>query len=44
MGREAQKGVVLDAAAEKKLKDCVAAVTTFAEMEQFGHEVGRQLV
>jgi len=54
MGMEAQQGVVLDAEAQKKMKECVAAVTamrygpdgppentTFAEIEQFGHEVGR---
>ena len=54
MGKEAQKTVVLDDEVQKKLDDCVAAVTamrygsegppentTFAEMEAFGHEVGR---
>ncbi len=56
MGTEAQKGVFWDAEVQKKLDECVAAVTamrygpdgppentTFAEIEQFGHEVGRQL-
>ena len=56
MGKEAQKTVVLDDEVQKKLDDCVAAVTamrygsegppentTFAEMEAFGHEVGRMV-
>lgn len=54
MGKEAHQAVVLDDGAQKKLDDCVAAVTamrygpegppadtTFAEIEAFGHEVGR---
>lgn len=56
MGKEAQRAVVLDAAVQKKLDECVAAVTamrygpegpprdtTFAEIEAFGHEVGRMM-
>ncbi len=56
MGKEAHQAVVLDDEAQKKLDDCVAALTamrygpggppentTFAEMEAFGHEVGRMM-
>lgn len=55
MGTEAQKSVVLNDEARKKFDECVAALTamrypdgppkdtTFAEIEAFGHEVGRML-
>lgn len=56
MSMEAQETVVLDAEAQKKWDDCVAAMTamrygsdgppentTFSEIEQFGHEVGRMM-
>ncbi len=56
MSTEAQGTVILDAEAQKKWEDCVAAMTamrygsdgppentTFAEIEQFGHEVGRMM-
>jgi hypothetical protein len=55
MGKEAQKSVVLSDEAQKKFEECVAALTamrypdgpprdtTFAEIEEFGHEVGRML-
>ena len=56
MGMEARQAVVLDSEVQKKLDDCVAAVTamrygpdgppkntTFSEIEQFGHEVGRMM-
>lgn len=55
MGKEAQKSVVLSDEAQKKFDECVAALTamrypdgppkdtTFAEIEAFGHEVGRML-
>jgi hypothetical protein len=56
MGKEARSAVVLDAETQKKLDECVAAVTamrygpegppentTFAQIEQFGHEVGRMM-
>lgn len=56
MGREAQRAIVLDDEVQKKLDECVAAVTamhygpegppadtTFAQIEQFGHEVGRMM-
>jgi hypothetical protein len=56
MSKEAQMTVVLDDEVQKKLDDCVAAMTamrygpsgppedtTFAEMEAFGHEVGRMV-
>jgi len=55
MGKDAQKSVVLSDEAQKKFDECVAALTamrypdgppkdtTFAEIEDFGHEVGRML-
>lgn len=56
MSKDAQDTVVLDDAAQKKIEECVAALTamkygpegppkdtTFAEIEQFGHSVGRLL-
>lgn len=55
MGKDAQDSVVLNDQAQKKLGECVAALTamrwpdgpprdtTFAEIEAFGHEVGRML-
>jgi hypothetical protein len=56
MSKEARPAVVLDDEVQKKLDECVAALTamrygpegppentTFAEIEQFGHEVGRML-
>jgi hypothetical protein len=55
MGKDAQGSVVLNDAAQKKFDECVAALTamrwpdgppkdtTFAEIEAFGHEVGRML-
>jgi hypothetical protein len=55
MGKDAQGSVVLHDEAQKKFDDCVAALTamrwpdgppkdtTFAEIEAFGHEVGRML-
>jgi len=53
MGKDAQGSVVLNDDTQKKFDDCVAALTamrwpdgppkdtTFAEIEAFGHEVGR---
>ena len=55
MSKEAQKSVVLDDDAQEKFDQCVTALaamrwpdgppeeTTFAEIEQFGHKVGRML-
>lgn len=55
MSKEARKSIVLADEAQEKFDQCVVALaamrwpdgppveTTFAEIEQFGHEVGRML-
>jgi hypothetical protein len=55
MGKDAQGSVALNEETQKKFDECVAALTalrwpdgppkdtTFAEIEAFGHEVGRML-
>jgi hypothetical protein len=55
MSKAAQESVVLDHRTQEKFNQCVIALaemrwphgppeeTTFAEIEQFGHEVGRML-